>query len=173
MRIEKIIVGNLETNCYLVIKGSRVLIIDPGDEPEKIINEIDNLDCVGILLTHHHFDHVGALDKLLSYYKVNLYDRNNLKEGTNNIDVFNFEVIYTPGHTSDSISYYFKDVNILFSGDFIFKDSIGRTDLGGNDLEMFDSINRIKKYDRNIIIKPGHGDDTTLCHEIDYNPFFN
>ena len=71
MRIKKIIVGNLETNCYLVIKGSKVLIIDPGDEPEKIINEIDNLDCVGILLTHHHFDHVGALDKLLSYYKVN------------------------------------------------------------------------------------------------------
>ena len=70
-------------------------------------------------------------------------------------------------------SWYFKDENILFSGDFIFKDSIGRTDLGGNDLEMFDSINRIKKYDRNIIIKPGHGDDTTLCHEIDYNPFFN
>lgn len=172
MRIKKIIVGNLETNCYLLIKGSKVLIVDPGDESEKIINEVDNLDCVGILLTHHHFDHVGALDELLSYYKVNFYDRNNLKEGVNNIDVFNFEVIYNPGHTRDSISYYFKDDNILFSGDFIFKDSIGRTDLGGNDLEMFDSINKIKQYNRNIIIKPGHGDDTTLGYEIDYNPFF-
>ena len=173
MKIIKIVVGNLNTNCYLLIKDNRILIIDPGAEAEKIIDEIGDLSCAGILLTHHHFDHVGALSDLLSYYKVNVYDKNNLKEGINNIDVFNFEVIYNPGHTSDSISYYFKDDNVLFSGDFIFKDSIGRTDLGGNGLEMFDSFNKIKKYNKDIIIKPGHGEDTNLGYEIDCNPFFN
>ena len=172
MKIKKIIVGNLDTNCYLLIKDNRILVVDPGADAKRIINEIGDLSCAGILLTHHHFDHVGALEELLDYYKVKLYDRNNLKEGVNNIDIFNFEVICNPGHTSDSISFYFKDGNILFSGDFIFKDSIGRTDLGGNDLEMLDSINKIKKYNKDIIIKPGHGDDTTLGYEIDYNPFF-
>ena len=62
--------------------------------------------------------------------------------------------------------------DILFSGDFIFKRSIGRTDLGGNEEEMFESINKIKKYNKDIIIKPGHGDDTVLGNEINLNPFF-
>lgn len=172
MKIKRIVVGNLETNCYLLINDNKVLIIDPGDESEKIINEIDDLDCKGILLTHRHFDHVGALSNLLNYYKVKVYDKSNLKEGINNIDIFNFEVIYNPGHTNDSISYYFKEENVLFSGDFIFKGSIGRTDLGGNELDMFDSINKIKKYNKNIIIKPGHGEETNLEYELRYNPFF-
>ena len=86
--------------------------------------------------------------------------------------MFNFEVIYNPGHTDDSISYYFKEENILFSGDFIFKGSVGRTDLGGNNLDMLNSINKIKQYNKDIIIEPGHGEETTLEYELKYNPFF-
>lgn len=173
MLIKRVVVGELETNCYLLIKDNNCLVIDPGDEYKRIVNEIDNLSCKGILLTHHHFDHVGAVDYLINKYNVLVYDRNNLKEGINNIFDFNFEVIYNPGHTDDSISFYFKEEKVLFSGDFIFKGSIGRTDLGGNYSDMINSINKIKKYDNNIIIKPGHGKETKLGDEIKYNPFFN
>lgn len=172
MKVKKIVVGDLETNCYLLIKNNKCLVIDPGSDSLKIMNELNDLLCVGILLTHGHFDHVGAVDELVSKYKVAIYNKETLKEGINSIDLFNFEVIYNPGHTNDSVSYYFKDEKILFSGDFIFKRSIGRTDLGGNDLDMLGSINKIKKYDKDIIIKPGHGDETTLVDELKYNPFF-
>lgn len=173
MLIKRIVVGELETNCYLLIKDNNCLVIDPGDEYKKIVNEINDLFCKGILLTHHHFDHVGAVDDLVNKYNVLVYDKNNLKEGINNIFNFSFEVIYNPGHTDDSISFYFKEDNLLFSGDFIFKGSIGRTDLGGNYSDMINSINKIKNYDNNIIIKPGHGEETKLGDEIKYNPFFN
>ena len=173
MLIKRVVVGELETNCYLLIKDNNCLVIDPGDEYKKIVNEINDLSCKGILLTHHHFDHVGAVDDLVNKYNVLVYDKNNLKEGINNIFGFSFEVIYNPGHTDDSISFYFKEENILFSGDFIFKGSIGRTDLGGNYSDMINSINKIKNYDNNIIIKPGHGEETKLGDEIKYNPFFN
>lgn len=172
MIFRRVIVGILETNCYLLIKNNKVLIVDPGDEYLKIINEVGNLVCVGILLTHRHFDHIGALDDLVNHYKVEVYDKNNLNEGKHNIDLFDFEVIYNPGHTDDSISYYFKEENILFSGDFIFKGSVGRTDLGGNNLDMLNSINKIKQYNKDIIIEPGHGEETTLEYELKYNPFF-
>lgn len=173
MLIKRVVVGELETNCYLLIKDNNCLVIDPGDEYKKIVNEINDLSCKGILLTHHHFDHVGAVDDLVNKYNVLVYDKNNLKEGINNIFNFSFEVIYNPGHTDDSISFYFKEDNLLFSGDFIFKGSIGRTDLGGNYSDMINSINKIKNYDNNIIIKPGHGEETKLGDEIKYNPFFN
>lgn len=172
MLIKRVVVGELETNCYLLIKDNNCLVIDPGDEYKKIVNEIDNLSCKGILLTHHHFDHVGSVNDLVNKYNVLVYDKNNLKEGINNFLNFTFEVIYNPGHTDDSISFYFKEENILFSGDFIFKGSIGRTDLGGNYSDMINSINKIKNYDNNIIIKPGHGEETKLGDEIKYNPFF-
>lgn len=172
MLIKRVVVGELETNCYLLIKDNNCLVIDPGAEYETIVSEIDSLSCKGILLTHSHFDHVGAVNYLVNKYNVLVYDKINLKEGINNIFDFDFEVIYNPGHTDDSISFYFKEENILFSGDFIFKGSIGRTDLGGNYSDMINSINKIKNYDNNIIIKPGHGEETKLGEEIKYNPFF-
>ena len=85
-----------------------------------------------------------------------------------NIDDFNCEIIYTPGHKEDSISIYFKEQNIMFTGDFIFKSAIGRTDLPGGDYnEMLKSLTKLKKYDKNIKIYPGHGDITYLRNEID------
>ena len=95
-----------------------------------------------------------------------------LKEGKNSIDIFDFEVIYTPGHTNDSVSYYFYKENIMFTGDFIFKKSIGRWDLGGNEIDMKESINKVKKYKNDIKIYPGHGESTLLLFEKENNIYF-
>lgn len=170
MKIERVVVGYLEENCYVLRKNEDVLIIDPGDEIDKIKTVIGDNNVVGVLVTHSHFDHIGAL----SYFDKSLiYDFSNLKEGENKISDFIFEVIYTPGHSSDSISFYFDEVNSLFCGDFIFYENIGRYDLPtGNFVVMKESINKIKKYPKNMKIYPGHGDSTNLYHEIENNVYF-
>ena len=173
MKIEKIEVGNLSCNCYILDIDDKVLIIDPGDETDKIVNLIGNRCVVGIIITHYHTDHYGALDDLVDKYKVKVYDRYNLSEGINNIDEFEFEVIYTPGHKEDLITIYFKREKSMFCGDFIFRDSIGRCDLeGGSISKMINSINKIKKYDKDITIYPGHGVNTTLRYEMENNYYF-
>ena len=160
MKIERVKVSYLETNCYILSIDNDCIVIDPGDEYNKIKDKIGNKNIKGVIVTHNHFDHVGAL----SYFD-NIYDYNNLSEGINNIDKFKFEVIYTPGHTTDSICIYFKDDNIMLTGDFIFNDGLGRTDLGGNNLDMIKSIDKISKYP-NVKIYPGHGEDSYLQDEL-------
>lgn len=162
MNIKKVIVGDLETNCYILEKDNECLVIDPGDEFDKIKNNIDK-KVVGVLLTHKHFDHIGALDELVKFYKVSIYDKSNLKEGTNSINNFHFNVFYNPGHTDDSVSFIFNDV--MFSGDFIFLGTIGRWDLGGNIIDMKNSIIKILNSKTNYKIYPGHGDLTYLDNE--------
>lgn len=162
MKIEKVIVGELETNCYILSKNEKSLIIDPGDEFDKIKNAI-NTKVAGVLLTHRHYDHIGALDDCLKFFDTNVYYINNLVEGKNKIDEFEFEVRYNPGHTLDSISFIFDD--IMFSGDFIFEGCIGRWDVGGNQELMIKSIKDILKENKNYKIYPGHGEPTTLDGE--------
>ena len=172
MEIKTIKVGFLQTNCYILTLNDKCLIIDPGDEADKIIKNIDK-DVIGILITHYHFDHIGALEQIKKEYKVNVYDNSNLNEEDINIGNFNFEVIFTKGHSNDSISFYFKEENIIFVGDFIFKNSIGRCDLEtGNYKEMQKSINKFKlkfKNNKNLIIYPGHGDATNIEQELKHN----
>ena len=158
MNIKRVVVGSLEENCYIVEKNNKCIIIDPGDEADKIISNI-TCEVLGILITHYHFDHIGALDELKEKY--------NLQENNYNIDGFDFEVIDTPGHTSDSKTYYFKDDNIMFVGDFLFKDGIGRMDLPtGSVNEMKKSLDKIFTYPSNTVIYPGHGDKSTLGEEL-------
>jgi len=173
MKIEKIVVGYLRCNCYVLEISKKVLIIDPGDNAKDIEKIIGDRQIVGIIITHHHFDHIGAVDYFCDKYHIKVYDKNNLTEGINKIDNFKFEVIYTPGHKDDLISIYFKKDKVMFVGDFIFKDSIGRCDLvGGSVRDMIKSIDKIKRYDRDITVYPGHGEKTTLGYEIDNNPYF-
>lgn len=173
MKIEHISVGKLDCNCYILSENNKVLVIDPGDEFKKIDRIIDNRKVVGVIITHHHFDHIGAISDFVSKYKCKVYDKHNLSEGLNKIDNFSFDVIYTPGHKEDSITIYFKEDKVMFCGDFIFKDSIGRCDLEGGDINlMFKSIAKIKKYDRDITLYPGHGIKTTLGYEMDNNIYF-
>lgn len=172
MKIDYVVVGDLEENCYIISKDNKCLIVDPGDEASKIIEKIGSLEVLGILITHHHFDHVGALNEISNKYNVDIYDFNTTEEKEYSIGPFKFTVINNPGHTNDSISFYFKENNFIMVGDFIFKGSIGRCDLGGNENDMKNSINKIKKYQEDIILYPGHGNSTTLNYEKMYNPFF-
>ena len=162
MKIKTVVVGALETNCYIVENEDSCLVIDPGDEFLKIKNSI-NKKVVGVLLTHKHFDHVGALKEIVDYYNVPIYDKNNLSNGVNKIGDFELIVNYNPGHTLDSISFIFDKV--MFSGDFIFACCIGRTDLGGDFNLMQDSIKKILTSTVNYKIYPGHGETTMLNKE--------
>ena len=171
MNIKRVVVGLLQENCYIVEKENMCIIIDPGDEVDKIIDNI-TFPPVAILITHNHFDHVGALPILKEKYNIPVYNYKNLKEGEFSTGQFKLEVIYTPGHTSDSITFYFKEDEIMFTGDFLFKGTIGRTDLStGNFKEMQKSIRKILAYSDIIKIYPGHGDYTTLGLEKKYNEY--
>jgi len=173
MNVSKIEVGVLQCNCYLLEKNNNCLIIDPGDEYPKIKQLIKNKNLIAILITHNHFDHIGCINNLVNDYNIPVYDNSNLKEGINHIDNFEFEVIKTYGHTMDSITYYFKKEKIMFTGDFLFYDTIGRYDFPeSNYEEMLKSINKIKKYPNDIIIYPGHGINTNLGREKEYNTYF-
>jgi hydroxyacylglutathione hydrolase len=192
MEITKLELGVLRANCYIVEKDGHCLIIDPGDEPEKIISQIKELSVDGILLTHGHFDHImgvkglveeiqaplylqeGALGEYLNagslsfVIGVNLNDlvkpKFTLKKGVNNIGPFEFNVIPTPGHTPGSVCFLFG--GNLFSGDTLFEDSYGRTDLPGSDFnQMKESLATLASLSPEIKVYPGHGNFTTIKKE--------
>ena len=172
MKIKTIVTGSLSENCYILINDNDCLVVDPGDDFALIKEEIKNYNLLGILITHYHFDHIGALEDLLKYKQVPIYDYN-LTDSDYKISNFNFKIIKTPGHTSDSIIFYFFYDNCMFVGDFVFKGSIGRTDLPtGNNAEMKNSIDKIKTYDENIVLYSGHGESTNIKDEKEYNYFF-
>lgn len=174
MKIKTLPVGELQCNCYLLEQNNEYLIVDPGAEYNKIKELIKDKEVKGILLTHSHFDHIGCVKDLIKDYHIPLYDNNNLKEGENHISTFNFEVIKTYGHTMDCLTFYFKEENIMLTGDFLFYESIGRVDFPESNIkEMIKSIEKIKKYPSDITIYPGHGPKSTLSHEKQYNYYLN
>ena len=158
MEIEKRVVGVYQENCYLIKKGNNGLIIDPGDDIDSILEMIGDTKIEAILITHAHFDHIGALEELESKLHVPIYYHNingelnykelvDIKEDIYKTNSFTFKVIYTPGHRNDSVCFYFYEYDIMFTGDFLFYLSIGRTDMEYADkYEMIKSINLIKTY---------------------------
>lgn len=166
MKIKKLIVGELDENCYILEQDGKYLVIDPGAEFEKIDAEIDG-ELEEILVTHNHFDHVGALKELEQKYGV---QANQYKQKT-----FKYEIISTPGHTNDSKSFYFSQDKIMFTGDFLFYNSIGRMDLPtGSKKEMQESLEKISNYPLDTKIYSGHFYSGTLgvALEIVKNFFF-
>ncbi len=159
MIVKRIVVGSLKENCYVVINEKQeALIIDPGDEVERILDFVGDYSVVGILVTHFHFDHVGALGQLEQFFSLKA---NCVKEHH-----FTYETILTPGHTKDSVSFYFPEISAVFVGDFIFERGIGRTDLGGNEKDMISSLNSfLNRFSDEILLYPGHGNSTTLGQE--------
>lgn len=166
MIVDTFVLGPLQTNTYLIKKDNKCLIVDPAYDFEFIKSQIGNLNLEAILITHYHFDHIGALDVLKNYYKVPIYDYSTSESNSS----FNFKIIHNPGHTLDSVSFYFEEDKMMFVGDFLFKGSIGRTDLDtGNDFDMIISLKNIIKYNDDIIIYPGHGEKTVLGFEKENN----
>lgn len=164
MNIKSLMVGELQTNCYIINIDDEYVIIDPGDDFYKIKKYLQNKKVVGCLITHFHFDHVGALEDVLNTYNLEL---NKIKSNK-----FKYEVITTPGHTMDSKTFYFQEEKVMFTGDFIFYKSIGRTDLGGDDQKMKESLDKISQYPNSIKIYPGHGPSTILGEEKKYFKYY-
>lgn len=204
MKIKIMPVGLIGTNCYILSEKNETLIIDPGGDPDQIIDylEKEKLTPLAILLTHAHFDHIGGLEELRKKYEIGVYineleqswlgdpmkngshkmvghetiaanAENMLKEGKLTIGSFNFDVIHTPGHSPGSVSFVFPDSNEVFSGDVLFKQGIGRTDLPGGDFSILEHSIREKLYLLNDVYKvfPGHGPTTTIAFEKKNNPF--
>lgn len=170
MDIVKIPVGTLRANCYILKKDDKVLVVDPGDEIDKIREVIDGKEVVGVLVTHGHFDHTSAL----KYFKdKTIYSYESVKEGSYCVGPFDFKVIFTKGHSSDCISFYFEEDKVMFTGDFLFYHCIGRCDLPTSSIEEMDkSISKIKNYPKEVMVYPGHGRKTTLEEEFVNNPYF-
>ncbi|MBN1384123.1 MAG: MBL fold metallo-hydrolase [Elusimicrobia bacterium] len=174
MDIIKLPVGYLESNCYIVFDKStkNAVIIDPGDEGENILDIIkkEKLKPLAIINTHGHYDHVGANDIIKNTLKIKNYfpekDGEKKKFGPLELTFF-----HTPGHSKDGICILIE--NHIFSGDTLFAGSVGRTDLGGGSMQqLMDSItNKILTLPEETIVHPGHGPDTTIKREIQYNPF--
>ncbi len=190
MQIKCVRVGHLQTNCYIIestyskdsTESRFCAVIDPGFSPRKIMQEIVE-DVTHIILTHAHFDHVGALEELCIAYPnavfaVGEYEplngrythlgRNDGRFPTPNLllkdnsTIGPFTVLYTPGHTKGSICLLDKEDNILISGDTLFRGCYGRTDVGGSNDDMKNSLARLYKLNPNIKVLPGHGESTTI-----------
>ena len=171
IRVHVVVNGYLEENCYIIENGKYALIVDPGSESKKIINEINKLKVkvVGILITHYHFDHVGALDNIKKEYNITDvidYKSNKLVK----IEDFKFEIIENYGHTMDSVSFYFKKEKMIFTGDFVFYGSIGKYE-DENEYIMFENLKKFKSLSDDITIYPGHGPSSNTGFEKKYNYF--
>ncbi len=163
--------GALDQNCYVLEIDNNYLVVDPGSDYE-IIKQALGGNLLAVLVTHKHFDHIGALESILNDYEVPLYDFSNVEEKKYEVGPFNFEILFTPGHSKDSITFYFPKERILFTGDFLFKETIGRTDLdGGSNLEIEMSLVKIKEYPDDLKVYPGHGEETSLGYEKCQNPY--
>lgn len=202
LNYEKILIGEVETNCYLVWdeKTKECLVIDPADDGVSISEEINNkkLEVKVIFLTHGHFDHcLGALDLKLIYnvdfgcnekdaFLLNRQDETAKHFLKKEIQVPNFikididldkikkiklgeeiiEIIKTPGHTPGSVCFYNKKNNLLFSGDTLFAGCRGRTDFKyGSTKKIFESLKKLMKLDKETLVLPGHGEETTIERE--------
>ncbi|HOJ50187.1 MAG TPA: MBL fold metallo-hydrolase [Spirochaetota bacterium] len=198
--VNRIIVGDMGVNCYIVGNEESVFIIDPGDEAEYIINEVGNKKIEFILLTHGHIDHIMALNKIKEMINTKVYiselDKDFLFDSKKNLSYFlgynyvykydvevlkdsdtiefkntKIKVISTPGHTPGGLCFYIN--NMLFSGDTLFRQSIGRTDFPGGDYAtLIKSIReKLLKLPPDTIVYPGHMEETTIGFEKDHNPF--
>ena len=192
--------GVFQANCYMLWQGDRALVIDPGGSYDRIVAEAKAVGAkvTDILLTHAHFDHAGAVARLMqdgAKCYVHELDADKcftaknlsgtfgipfeiftptatLKDGdVLNLCGYEIKVVHTPGHTEGSVCYFVEDC--IFSGDTLFCGSVGRTDLEGGSMDdLIDSLkNKLYSLRRDYTVWPGHLQPTTIFAERDKNNF--
>jgi len=170
MEIKQLIVGPLLTNCYILISNEEGVVIDPGGDLKKILKEIEGKKLNYIILTHYHWDHILAAPKLREKTGAKILihkgEKNFIKfqadqflDGGEEIRLGNefLKIIHTPGHTKGSICILGE--NFIFTGDTIFEDGVGRTDLpGGSEEDLKRSLEKLERIiKKGMKIYPGHG----------------
>jgi glyoxylase-like metal-dependent hydrolase (beta-lactamase superfamily II) len=175
MQIKRIVVGLLQTNCYVLIGEERGIIIDPGDEADIILEAVADLRIDLILLTHNHFDHTRALPlvKDVTSAKVAIHYLDMIDAADKSFedgekipfDGKEILVLHTPGHTVGSCSFLLE--NNLFSGDTLFSGGWGNTAFaGGSEEVIFKSIReKLMSLPDETVVYPGHGEATTIGEE--------
>ncbi|HSJ17334.1 MAG TPA: MBL fold metallo-hydrolase [Solirubrobacterales bacterium] len=206
MDVRTFTVGPVAENCFVarIEESDRALIVDPGDEPERILAAVDELGATvdAILVTHCHFDHIGAvapvaeatnapvycpeievpvLADIMSFVPwpgfgpYESYDADETVSGGEHLSLAGLEidVLFTPGHSPGHVTYAIPDEAALFSGDVLFKGSVGRVDLpGGDGPTLLESIRTVvDSYPAETTVYPGHMGVTTLGVERATNPF--
>ena len=200
-KIDVLPLGSYQTNCYIVWdkNSTGCVVIDPGYQPETVLARLAQLGLTldAILLTHGHFDHVGAVESLVKATGCHLWmSQSDYTQRKNPMNDYlyplhdsdfcevsfceegesigagglTFHVIETPGHTWGSVCYLCEDA--MFCGDTLFAGSCGRTDLpGGDRVAMMNTLERLSEMEQDYRIFPGHGESSTLRHEQQTNPY--
>lgn len=187
LQIKEVTVGAIGTCCYVLSDDTRAdcVVIDPGDEPERIRQATQGRTIAAILLTHGHFDHIGAVRALMTKdtaLVIHAKDAPMLSDPWLNASFLlgqpvtapeatrltyegdsiaaaglTFTVLHTPGHTAGSVCYQVEDK--LFTGDTLFRIGCGRTDLPtGSEAQMHQSLERLAPLVRTMAVYPGHGE---------------
>ena len=194
------------SNAILVIGKKRALLFDTGcgmDNIKETVESITDLPLL-VILSHGHFDHIGAVDDLRAYFKgVQCYagekEEEVLENGSYNLSAswaaalsiradrllrdketltlagFKIKVIETPGHTKGGVCYYLSEEGVLFSGDTLFRTSVGRTDFPtGSMSQIVRSVQYLtEKLPGDTVVYPGHQEITTIAYEQRFNPYLS
>ena len=203
-KVKRLVLGQFAANCYILAAGNANIIIDAGTEPEIIERYLkdEKISPDFLLNTHGHYDHIGAVAEIVSNHKVPFYihkseeflitgiEKNwasffgkkglllktyNLIDDKNSsfFDKYGLRIIHTPGHTPGSIIIAYQD--LLFTGDLLFRGSIGRTDLPGGDSDVIKKslalLKSSKSLNSEFKVLPGHGESSTLGYEFKNNYF--
>jgi hydroxyacylglutathione hydrolase len=203
LAVERYELGPIATNCYVVRtsnEASEAVVIDPGGDAAELGRELERLGvtCVGILITHGHWDHLGgvadladasgapvymAAEERMALERINdfapaesplrPYTPDVLLEGDEMLDLagISFQTLRVPGHSPAHLAYYAE--GCLFSGDVLFAGSVGRTDLPFGDWDtLVASIRQLAdRFPPETVVYSGHGPETTLGDELARNPF--
>lgn len=200
--LKKMVLGIMNTNCYILSHDeTNCIIIDPGHNGQKIAKYIDEkgYHVSAILLTHGHFDHIGAVDYLYERYHCQVYTHSDSIELCHNqklnlsvydkpmvvqsplipapqafnVAGFDIQWLLLEGHCQGSSMIYLPNEKMIFSGDVLFAGSIGRDDFPTSSHQQTkQTIQKIKSYDFDACVYPGHGEATTLKHEQQTNLYF-